>query len=58
MSYGEYFHFLLSISDEKLSADFGLPFVSAWRITHNFQKWKETGPHPAIDKIASGSVKV
>uniref|UniRef100_A0AAY5KGK2 UDENN domain-containing protein n=1 Tax=Esox lucius TaxID=8010 RepID=A0AAY5KGK2_ESOLU len=44
--FGLYVHSLLSSTlqedAEKLLADWGAPFVSAWRITHNYRVWFKT----------------
>ena len=41
-------------SDAKLLDDFGLPFISAWRTTHNYRHWLDTLPHPKIADVPAG----
>ncbi|KAG5268420.1 hypothetical protein AALO_G00212400 [Alosa alosa] len=43
----------LQQDNEKLLADYGAPFVSAWRITHNFRVWY-SNKHPAMTEITPG----
>uniref|UniRef100_A0A6Q2XD55 UDENN domain-containing protein n=1 Tax=Esox lucius TaxID=8010 RepID=A0A6Q2XD55_ESOLU len=58
--FGLYVHSLLSSTlqedAEKLLADWGAPFVSAWRITHNYRVWF-SNKHPAMAEITPGSVQ-
>uniref|UniRef100_A0A673XW21 AVL9 homolog (S. cerevisiase) n=1 Tax=Salmo trutta TaxID=8032 RepID=A0A673XW21_SALTR len=58
--FGLYVHSLLSSTlqedNEKLLADWGAPFISAWRITHNYRVWF-SNKHPAMAKITPGSVQ-
>uniref|UniRef100_A0A673XV30 AVL9 homolog (S. cerevisiase) n=1 Tax=Salmo trutta TaxID=8032 RepID=A0A673XV30_SALTR len=55
--FGLYVHSLLSSTlqedNEKLLADWGAPFISAWRITHNYRVWF-SNKHPAMAKITPG----
>uniref|UniRef100_A0A3P8ZPE6 UDENN domain-containing protein n=1 Tax=Esox lucius TaxID=8010 RepID=A0A3P8ZPE6_ESOLU len=55
--FGLYVHSLLSSTlqedAEKLLADWGAPFVSAWRITHNYRVWF-SNKHPAMAEITPG----
>uniref|UniRef100_A0A8C7W0I0 UDENN domain-containing protein n=1 Tax=Oncorhynchus mykiss TaxID=8022 RepID=A0A8C7W0I0_ONCMY len=55
--FGLYVHSLLSSTlqedNEKLLADWGTPFISAWRITHNYRVWF-SNKHPAMAKITPG----
>uniref|UniRef100_A0A4W5KT22 AVL9 homolog (S. cerevisiase) n=1 Tax=Hucho hucho TaxID=62062 RepID=A0A4W5KT22_9TELE len=55
--FGLYVHSLLSSTlqedNEKLLADWGAPFISAWRITHNYRVWF-SNQHPAMAKITPG----
>lgn len=44
---------LLYPDNEKLLADYGAPFVSAWRITHNFRVWY-SNKHPSMAEITPG----
>uniref|UniRef100_A0A8C7FKB2 AVL9 cell migration associated n=1 Tax=Oncorhynchus kisutch TaxID=8019 RepID=A0A8C7FKB2_ONCKI len=39
--------------NDKLLADWGTPFISAWRITHNYRVWF-SNKHPAMAKITPG----
>ncbi|KAM6900403.1 late secretory pathway protein AVL9 homolog [Xenentodon cancila] len=52
-----YLHSLLSSAlqedNERLLADYGAPFVSAWKITHNFRVWY-SNKHPAMTSITPG----
>ncbi|KAL4631024.1 hypothetical protein GN956_G15264 [Arapaima gigas] len=52
-----YIHSLLASSlqqdNEKLLADYGSPFVSAWKITHNYRVWY-SNKHPAMSEITPG----
>ncbi|XP_063062604.1 late secretory pathway protein AVL9 homolog [Engraulis encrasicolus] len=43
----------LQQDNEKLLADYGAPFVSAWKITHNFRVWY-SNKHPAMAEITPG----
>uniref|UniRef100_A0A8C7FKG3 AVL9 cell migration associated n=1 Tax=Oncorhynchus kisutch TaxID=8019 RepID=A0A8C7FKG3_ONCKI len=55
--FGLYVHSLLSSTlqedNDKLLADWGTPFISAWRITHNYRVWF-SNKHPAMAKITPG----
>ncbi|XP_076014150.1 late secretory pathway protein AVL9 homolog [Genypterus blacodes] len=55
--FGLYLHSLLSSAiqqdNERLLADYGLPFVTAWKITHNFRVW-HSNKHPAMAAITPG----
>uniref|UniRef100_A0A8K9XFQ7 UDENN domain-containing protein n=1 Tax=Oncorhynchus mykiss TaxID=8022 RepID=A0A8K9XFQ7_ONCMY len=55
--FGLYIHSLLSSTlledNEKLLADWGAPFISAWRITHNYRVWF-INKHPAMAEITPG----
>ncbi|XP_019110057.2 late secretory pathway protein AVL9 homolog [Larimichthys crocea] len=52
-----YLHSLLSSAlqqdNERLLADYGAPFVTAWKITHNFRVWY-SNKHPAMTAITPG----
>ncbi|KAF5890574.1 late secretory pathway protein AVL9, partial [Clarias magur] len=52
-----YMHTLLASTlqhdNEKLLADYGSAFVSAWRISHNYRVWSSTH-HPAMGEISPG----
>uniref|UniRef100_A0A3B3SMP7 AVL9 homolog (S. cerevisiase) n=1 Tax=Paramormyrops kingsleyae TaxID=1676925 RepID=A0A3B3SMP7_9TELE len=58
--FGLYIHSLLATSlqqdNEKLMADYGAPFVSAWKVTHNYRVW-HSNPHEAMSEVAAGSVQ-
>ncbi|KAK7109109.1 late secretory pathway protein AVL9 homolog [Littorina saxatilis] len=53
-------HYLQSLlatmqtEDGKLLEDFGLPFISAWRTTHNYRHWLDTLPHPKMADVPAG----
>ncbi|KAG9332105.1 hypothetical protein JZ751_015881 [Albula glossodonta] len=55
--FGLYVHSLLSSSlqqdNEKLLADYGVPFISAWKNTHNYRVW-HSNKHPAMAEITPG----
>ncbi|XP_064862955.1 late secretory pathway protein AVL9 homolog isoform X2 [Oncorhynchus nerka] len=55
--FGLYIHSLLSSTlledNEKLLADWGTPFISAWRITRNYRVWF-INKHPAMAEITPG----
>ncbi|XP_070784390.1 late secretory pathway protein AVL9 homolog isoform X2 [Enoplosus armatus] len=55
-----YIHSLLSSAlqqdNERLLADYGAPFVAAWKITHNYRVWY-SNKHPAMATITPGSVQ-
>ncbi|XP_023681012.2 late secretory pathway protein AVL9 homolog isoform X1 [Paramormyrops kingsleyae] len=55
--FGLYIHSLLATSlqqdNEKLMADYGAPFVSAWKVTHNYRVW-HSNPHEAMSEVAVG----
>ncbi|KAJ8393699.1 hypothetical protein AAFF_G00057520 [Aldrovandia affinis] len=55
--FGLYVHSLLSTTlqpdNEKLLADYGAPFISAWKITHNYRVW-HSNKHPAMTEITPG----
>ncbi|XP_056289541.1 late secretory pathway protein AVL9 homolog [Pseudoliparis swirei] len=52
-----YLHSLLSSAlqpdNERLLADYGVPFVAAWKITHNYRVWY-SNKHPAMAAITPG----
>ncbi|KAM9331816.1 late secretory pathway protein AVL9 homolog [Pholidichthys leucotaenia] len=52
-----YLHSLLSSSlqqdNERLLADYGSPFVSAWKITHNYRVW-HSNKHAGMTAITPG----
>ncbi|XP_068604063.1 late secretory pathway protein AVL9 homolog [Brachionichthys hirsutus] len=52
-----YLHSLLSSvlqqDNERLLADYGTPFVTAWKITHNFRLWSNN-EHPAMTAVTPG----
>ncbi|TNN36313.1 Late secretory pathway protein AVL9 [Liparis tanakae] len=52
-----YLHSLLSstlqLDNERLLADYGVPFVTAWKITHNYRVWF-SNKHPAMAAITPG----
>ncbi|XP_068160474.1 late secretory pathway protein AVL9 homolog isoform X2 [Antennarius striatus] len=52
-----YIHSLLSSAlqqdNERLLADYGTPFVTAWKITHNFRVWYNN-EHPAMTVVTPG----
>ncbi|XP_054621586.1 late secretory pathway protein AVL9 homolog isoform X2 [Dunckerocampus dactyliophorus] len=52
-----YIHTLLASSlqqdNERLLADYGAPFVTAWKITHNYRLW-HSNTHPAMAAITPG----
>uniref|UniRef100_A0A8C2ZC62 AVL9 homolog (S. cerevisiase) n=1 Tax=Cyclopterus lumpus TaxID=8103 RepID=A0A8C2ZC62_CYCLU len=52
-----YLHSLLSSvlqqDNERLLADYGVPFVTAWKITHNYRVWY-SNKHPAMAAITPG----
>ncbi|XP_029313368.1 late secretory pathway protein AVL9 homolog [Cottoperca gobio] len=52
-----YLHSLLSSAlqqdNERLLADYGAPFVTAWKITHNYRVWY-SNKHPAMAAITPG----
>uniref|UniRef100_UPI003AAC9826 late secretory pathway protein AVL9 homolog isoform X2 n=1 Tax=Centroberyx gerrardi TaxID=166262 RepID=UPI003AAC9826 len=58
--FGLYLHTLLSSAlqqdNERLLADYGAPFIAAWKITHNYRVWY-SNKHPAMADIAPGSVQ-
>ncbi|PVD30479.1 hypothetical protein C0Q70_09745 [Pomacea canaliculata] len=39
--------------DSKLLEDYGIPFISAWRTTHNYHHWLDTSPHPKMAEISA-----
>lgn len=41
--------------NERLLADYGVPFVTAWKITHNYRVWFGN-KHPAMAAITPGWV--
>ncbi|XP_071760475.1 late secretory pathway protein AVL9 homolog [Centroberyx gerrardi] len=55
--FGLYLHTLLSSAlqqdNERLLADYGAPFIAAWKITHNYRVWY-SNKHPAMADIAPG----
>ncbi|KAK2814359.1 hypothetical protein Q5P01_000588 [Channa striata] len=52
-----YLHTLLSSAiqqeNERLLADYGAPFIAAWKITHNYRVWY-SNKHPAMTSITPG----
>ncbi|XP_060949601.1 late secretory pathway protein AVL9 homolog [Limanda limanda] len=52
-----YLHSLLSSAiqqdNERLLADYGAPFVAAWKISHNYRVWY-SNKHPAMTAITPG----
>ncbi|KAM7390125.1 hypothetical protein PAMA_008339 [Pampus argenteus] len=52
-----YIHSLLSSAlqqdNERLLADYGAPFITAWKITHNYRVWF-SNKHPAMAAITAG----
>lgn len=52
-----YLHALLSSAlqqdNERLLADYGAPFIAAWRVTHNYRVWY-SNKHPAMTTITPG----
>uniref|UniRef100_A0A1A7WW77 AVL9 homolog (S. cerevisiase) n=1 Tax=Iconisemion striatum TaxID=60296 RepID=A0A1A7WW77_9TELE len=52
-----YLHSLLSSAlqedNERLLADYGAPFISAWKITHNYRVWF-SNKHPGMTAITPG----
>uniref|UniRef100_A0AAQ6AI02 UDENN domain-containing protein n=1 Tax=Amphiprion ocellaris TaxID=80972 RepID=A0AAQ6AI02_AMPOC len=52
-----YLHSLLSSAlqqdNERLLADYGAPFVTAWKISHNYRVWY-SNKHPAMTAITPG----
>ncbi|CAJ1081696.1 late secretory pathway protein AVL9 homolog [Xyrichtys novacula] len=52
-----YLHSLLSSAlqedNERLLADYGAPFISAWKISHNYRVWY-SNKHPAMATITPG----
>ncbi|XP_062297677.1 late secretory pathway protein AVL9 homolog [Scomber scombrus] len=52
-----YIHSLLSSAiqqdNERLLADYGAPFITAWKITHNYRVWF-SNKHPAMAAITPG----
>ncbi|XP_035268710.1 late secretory pathway protein AVL9 homolog [Anguilla anguilla] len=55
--FGLYVHSLLSSTlqqdNEKLLADYGAPFITAWKITHNYRVW-HSNKHPAMAEVTPG----
>uniref|UniRef100_A0A3B4UAP5 AVL9 homolog (S. cerevisiase) n=1 Tax=Seriola dumerili TaxID=41447 RepID=A0A3B4UAP5_SERDU len=55
-----YLHSLLSSAlqqdNERLLADYGAPFIAAWKISHNYRVWY-SNKHPAMTAITPGSVQ-
>lgn len=55
--FGLYVHSLLSSAlqedNERLLADYGVPFISAWKISHNYRVWY-SNKHPAMAEITPG----
>lgn len=39
--------------NERLLADFGAPFITAWKITHSFRVWS-SNKHVAMSTITPG----
>lgn len=52
-----YLHSLLSSAlqqdNERLLADYGSPFIAAWKITHNYRVWY-SNKHPALAAVTPG----
>ncbi|XP_071340715.1 late secretory pathway protein AVL9 homolog [Trachinotus anak] len=52
-----YLHSLLSSAlqedNERLLADYGAPFIAAWKISHNYRVWY-SNKHPAMTAITPG----
>ncbi|XP_028289769.1 late secretory pathway protein AVL9 homolog [Gouania willdenowi] len=52
-----YLHSLLSSAlqqdNERLLADFGVPFITAWKITHNHRVWY-SNKHPGMSGVPTG----
>ncbi|MBN3313115.1 AVL9 protein, partial [Atractosteus spatula] len=52
-----YLHSLLSTTlqqdNEKMLADFGTPFIAAWKISHNYRVW-HSNKHPAMSEVTPG----
>ncbi|KAF3703822.1 Late secretory pathway protein AVL9 -like protein [Channa argus] len=52
-----YLHSLLSSAiqqdNERLLGDYGAPFITAWKITHNYRVWY-SNKHPAMTSITPG----
>nr|XP_006634612.1 PREDICTED: late secretory pathway protein AVL9 homolog isoform X1 [Lepisosteus oculatus] len=52
-----YLHSLLSTTlqqdNEKMLADFGSPFIAAWKISHNYRVW-HSNKHPAMSEVTPG----
>lgn len=44
--------FLLQ-DNERLLADYGTPFITAWKITHNYRVWY-SNKHPALAAVTPG----
>uniref|UniRef100_A0A3Q4HD86 AVL9 homolog (S. cerevisiase) n=1 Tax=Neolamprologus brichardi TaxID=32507 RepID=A0A3Q4HD86_NEOBR len=55
-----YLHSLLSSAlqqdSERLLADYGAPFITAWKITHNYRVWY-SNKHPGMTAVTPGSVQ-
>uniref|UniRef100_A0A8C6SJA6 AVL9 cell migration associated n=1 Tax=Neogobius melanostomus TaxID=47308 RepID=A0A8C6SJA6_9GOBI len=55
-----YLHSLLASAlhqdNERLLADYGAPFITAWRMTHNYRVWI-SNKHPGMTHITAGSVQ-
>ena len=47
----------LRSDNERLLADYGAAFVSAWKITHNYRVWF-SNKHPAMAAVPPGCVRV
>lgn len=39
--------------NERLLADYGAPFIAAWKITHNYRVWY-SNKHPGMSAITPG----
>ncbi|XP_006634612.2 late secretory pathway protein AVL9 homolog isoform X1 [Lepisosteus oculatus] len=52
-----YLYSLLSTTlqqdNEKMLADFGSPFIAAWKISHNYRVW-HSNKHPAMSEVTPG----
>lgn len=43
----------LRSDNERLLADYGVSFIAAWKITHNFRVWY-SNKHPAMAAVTPG----
>ncbi|XP_034023595.1 late secretory pathway protein AVL9 homolog [Thalassophryne amazonica] len=44
---------VLQEDNERLLADYGVPFITAWKITHNYRVWC-SNKHPAMSTVTPG----